>query len=185
MDGHGRFLILFLAAVVDLHGLERLDRLKIELYDIDPDVQNWHLQSFGKCNAVKCMGKDILTEFSHNTLLYLNFCALGRSGKKLESFFESLKKDGKYCMFSGTTIRGAKRRMNALKGQLTKLGIPYDNVETERKDFGTFVVNSPQIYVSKNALHRSASCASKTQPATSVSEHLAPDMPFCRRCHKH
>jgi len=136
MDGHGRFLFLFLVAVLEVHGLHRLNSLTIELVDIDADVNDWHVKAFCGARCVQCVCEDILfLRTGIHILLYLNFCGIGK-----KNAFESLKEfllNGNACMFSASTARAAKRRLLALIGRLqTK-----ERVETGRKNFLTYIVN--------------------------------------------
>uniref|UniRef100_A0A7S4M6Q1 Uncharacterized protein n=1 Tax=Vannella robusta TaxID=1487602 RepID=A0A7S4M6Q1_9EUKA len=68
MDGHGRIFFLFCLAVIAQYGEARLNSLRIELYDIDEKVNDYHSSLFtgDACkNVVSFMG----TSFRNSQLL--------------------------------------------------------------------------------------------------------------------
>lgn len=139
MDGHGRFLCLFMLAVVERHGSDRLNTLRFELVDIDKGVNEWHMDAFKDCQFVKCVQKDILSlPLNSDTLLYLNFCGLGNSKAALRTFLQA----GNPCTVSACTSRGA----SSIDGYLSGIGnckkVKPTDGKPQRGNFVTYAFNA-------------------------------------------
>jgi len=161
MDGHGRFLLLFLQAVVDRHGEDRLQALTIELVDNDEQVTNWH-RSVYRCRALRCTTADILDpQYAAplSTLVYLNFCGVGSDQQwtGIRLFVQSAKS---VFMLSCSTARAAKRKVAEAIGRLNRGEDHSFEKISNRSDFVTYVVKI------QNAPHRKGR-SRKSRPARS------------------
>eukprot|EP00761_Pharyngomonas_kirbyi_P008527 gb/GECH01008539.1/.p1 GENE.gb/GECH01008539.1/~~gb/GECH01008539.1/.p1 ORF type:complete len:370 (+),score=15.18 gb/GECH01008539.1/:1-1110(+) len=143
MDGHGRFLLLFLQEVEKRYGKCRVNRLKIELVDTDPDVHKWH-QTVFKCPQLLCKEEDILSfdKNSSHTLLYMNFCGISHCQEKVKDFVRNCHEQ---YLLSFYVARGAEKKdyvksfKAVLKHQNKQCRVQrhLTKIETERKDFAT------------------------------------------------
>jgi hypothetical protein len=82
MDGHGRFVYCFLAALREAG--ENIDDWDIDLFEIDDQVHEWHMMMMPTDNVRNVLA-DILqyptenaADFHSTTLVYFNFCGLGK-----------------------------------------------------------------------------------------------------------
>ena len=108
MDGHGRFLTCFLKAL--LNAGEDVDAYEIEIYDIDPTANAWHKMFFP--DNVLVANENILKEYdgADDTMVYLNFCSIGRQVTQLDEYLKTMFKDiGTISIMLSFSIRGATR----------------------------------------------------------------------------
>ncbi len=142
MDGHGRLVILFMLAVIRLHGAERLNRLRIELVDLEDSVTEYHASFFTHAQITSITHDIITLPYDAHTLIYLNFCSLGASKS---APFRALVRWLRECehlshvLLSFTTARAAKSHPRTLQTALTRAHARcvLEKMETPRKDFYT------------------------------------------------
>jgi hypothetical protein len=137
MDGHGRFLLLFLDEIVSLHGAGRLRDLRIDLVDIDGDVNSWHKMLFGSCKQIRCICGDIFAQPppTKADLVYLNFCGASEFRAEIREFFEQYP-----CLLSFYVSRGARSSMADTIAVLKGRGVVRSQRIDSRPDFNTFWV---------------------------------------------
>ena len=140
MDGHGRMLLFVLLAIVDRFGWDRLTRLRVELVDIDSNVQEWHMNSFGQSKLVVCIKGDIFAVpyDPSTTALYLNFCGMSKSLDMFETFMRQLKQDA-CILLSFSAARNAKGVPGKVRAYLESLKW-HIHYSSDRKDFITWTI---------------------------------------------
>jgi hypothetical protein len=139
MDGHGRFLFLFLLEMVRIHGSAVVDSLTIEWVDIDPGVVEWHQLTFA-CKGLVCLKEDIMRhDPSPERLVCMNFCGFGGS---LDNVLEYCRRETSLLMVCYHT-RG-KNNINTWRRLLkaTGGGMQWRLLQTERADFKSYVLFS-------------------------------------------
>jgi hypothetical protein len=134
MDGHGRFLFLFLENMMNRDGgPDRLRNLTIQWVDIDIAVHTWHSRMFG-CPSLQCIHADMFElPTTDEMYVYLNFCGVGNMWDRLKSYLATIPDVN--CMFSCSTARVAKRSVPL---KLNTIGRNKQKVVTGRKDFVTY-----------------------------------------------
>eukprot|EP01114_Cavostelium_apophysatum_P004388 TRINITY_DN14616_c0_g1_i1.p1 TRINITY_DN14616_c0_g1~~TRINITY_DN14616_c0_g1_i1.p1 ORF type:complete len:281 (-),score=27.28 TRINITY_DN14616_c0_g1_i1:103-945(-) len=143
MDGHGSLTLLFFLAVLELHGGDRLNRLKITIVDIDLTVVNYHEKFFAFKN-ISSSYKDITAEeLSPNKLIYMNFCGITKSLVDVKSFLQKIGSKVQPLLVSFSYQRRASVNDGTKKNVAARLKRAVPNgkkftVVTEREDFKTF-----------------------------------------------
>lgn len=140
MDGFGGFTLLFLEAILSRNdGQQILKTLKIELVDIDQNVNTWHVHVF-RCSSIICREENIVDKNNPvptTTLLYMNFCGIAGSFKDV---CEYLKSHPTECLLSFSLQRAAKSYRHALMGYARWAPWTIRQVQSTRQDFITFHV---------------------------------------------
>ncbi|ETO01891.1 histon H1 [Reticulomyxa filosa] len=141
MDGHGRILFLILKHLIDQKREDLVDSLKIELVDIDADVHAYHKGVFvGEgCKNIKVIHKDVLDMgISPATLVYLNFCGIAKSVKKVETFREEYKKQQISFVLSFSISRNAAKSIPIINLKNVMESTEFaSKLDTGRKGFVT------------------------------------------------
>jgi len=144
MDGHGRLVLAFFEAVIEMYGAARLNSLTIILVDLVPAVTAFHQSFFAmKCNNVISITCNIFDLPSHPTFLtYYNFCGISKS---LDQLKELLGRQLAPLMISFSRVRRAAskdyHRQLSLNVHQTMI---LTELPSNRKDFKTLLLN-PRI----------------------------------------
>lgn len=157
MDGYGRFTMLLMQAIIEEHGRTRLDKLRFEIVEIEPNAQDYHIKFFRQATSVKCIHRDITKmPMDESTLLYLNFCGIGAAFESVLEFVKGLttRQLSESLVISYSKARRArickyKRRFtNAVRerGKFQKL--------TTRKDFYTIKFEPNEEFRLREAFNR-------------------------------
>jgi len=147
MDGHGRFVLLLLGAIISKHGEARANSLKIELVDIDQGVSAYH-KSFYPEHLV-AQGKLVLRSadvttlpLSDETLVYLNFCGIAASKIAVKKLLkDAIEKPNVRIVVSWSMARkAAKSKTLSTFNSAVGPNFFMKLVETGRTDFTTYVL---------------------------------------------
>ena len=141
MDGHGRFLFLFLLEMVELHGKAVVDDLTIEWVDIDPNVVEWHNMTFS-CRGLVALKEDIMKHApSPERLVCMNFCGFGDSLKAVLGYCRRETNLLMVCYHTrGSNNANTWRRLVKAVGA----GMKWRLLHTDRKDFKSYVLYSAE-----------------------------------------
>ena len=138
MDGHGRIMLQFLHEVVKLHGLHRLEKLRIKLVDLNDEVTQWHNTMY-RCTAVESIAANVFEHtkiLPRSQLVYYNFCGAGKCYGELK---ENLKNAQWPLMVSFSTMRSANEFLTDFVDSVSNPGLIKLQLPTTRQDFVTFV----------------------------------------------
>jgi len=142
MDGHGRLVTRIASTIAEI--LERGRKLDIKVYDLNPDVDNWHKNTMplNEDRTYTCDKENILTVHKlhgfndYKVFAYFNFCGfeMMENSQIFYAYIRDLHLENCYIvknmMISFSTIRSASHISIPLEFLIaklpTKISRPYD-----------------------------------------------------------
>jgi len=134
MDGHGRMVYYVLKEFAKHNNL---DKLHIELYDIDDPVNEWHRLLFPQ-KYIKAIYENILDcQPDQTTCVYLNFCGIEKQESKIKDFLNVYYNQ---CIISFSTRSSIPNGSIIKQIKITPKHLNLVQVDNSRADFLTFLL---------------------------------------------
>lgn len=132
MDGHGRMVYYVLKEFAKHNNL---DKLHIELYDIDDTVNVWHQLLFPQKYIKAIHGNILDCHPDERTCVYLNFCGIENQESKIKDFLNIYYHQ---CIISFSTRSNNPNGSIIKQNKITPENLNLVQVDNSRADFLTF-----------------------------------------------